>query len=560
MAARLSLIAIVVAIGLATSELAAQPFIFYRGVVNAASFAPEGLPNGSIARGSIFSIFGRELGPDQGVTVSAFPLGASLAGVSVDVCQDDACVSALPVFVGRGQVNAIMPSNAPLGEVSLRATFDGQAGNFSPATVVETSVGLFAVNSGGFGPGIVQNFVATDNQPLNSTLTSAGSGQVVTLWGTGLGPALNPDNVAPQAGDLPIDVEIFVGEVPVARKLYSGRSPCCSGVDQFVFEVPAEAPTGCYVPVRARAGAVVSNTVTIAVGERNSACRAGDDPFKALVDGERLGVIFLQRSQRLVENSFGEQFPVESDALIATFRQEAASPFYFDPILSPSAPGTCHVYTTRGDLFDRDPLPGTRPRTPLDAGAELSVTTAAGQQTSPAIGAISGFYGSTLGGNVNADRRDETALVLTGPGPFTVAGSGGADIGAFQVQVVAPTQVTWVNRDATEEVSRSRGAILEIGGERSENRMLAVWGGAHDRPSNATTLFACFVDPMASSYTVPPSVLANVPAARERHVESKGWLGLAFASRDSHAEFSTSGINGGVLIFSAMTARTVRYR
>ena len=30
----------------------AQPFIFYRGIVNAASFAPPGLPNGSIASGS----------------------------------------------------------------------------------------------------------------------------------------------------------------------------------------------------------------------------------------------------------------------------------------------------------------------------------------------------------------------------------------------------------------------------------------------------------------------------------------------------------------------------
>jgi uncharacterized protein (TIGR03437 family) len=110
----------------------AQPFIFYRGIVNAASFAPQGLPNRSIARGSIFSIFGRNLGPAQGATVSEFPLGTNFQGVSIEVCQNANCVAALPLFVSAAQVNAIMPSNAPLGAVSVRVTFNGQAGTSRP--------------------------------------------------------------------------------------------------------------------------------------------------------------------------------------------------------------------------------------------------------------------------------------------------------------------------------------------------------------------------------------------------------------------------------------------
>jgi hypothetical protein len=31
-------------------------------------------------------------------------------------------VEAIPVFVGPGQINAIMPSNTPLGKVSIRVT------------------------------------------------------------------------------------------------------------------------------------------------------------------------------------------------------------------------------------------------------------------------------------------------------------------------------------------------------------------------------------------------------------------------------------------------------
>src|ERR1035441_8835338 len=43
--------------------LAQQPILYYRGTVNAASLAPFGLPNAPIAQGSIFTIFGENLGP-----------------------------------------------------------------------------------------------------------------------------------------------------------------------------------------------------------------------------------------------------------------------------------------------------------------------------------------------------------------------------------------------------------------------------------------------------------------------------------------------------------------
>jgi hypothetical protein len=73
-------------------------FIFYRGVSNAASYIPAGLPNGQIARGSLFTVLGRAMWPAEGVRFSAFPLAAALAGVSVEVCQE-ACVAAIPVDI-----------------------------------------------------------------------------------------------------------------------------------------------------------------------------------------------------------------------------------------------------------------------------------------------------------------------------------------------------------------------------------------------------------------------------------------------------------------------------
>jgi hypothetical protein len=60
-------------------------FINYRGVVNAVSFTPPVLSGGSIAQGSIFSIFGQGVGPP------------TLAGVSVQVTQGNTSVNAIPI-------------------------------------------------------------------------------------------------------------------------------------------------------------------------------------------------------------------------------------------------------------------------------------------------------------------------------------------------------------------------------------------------------------------------------------------------------------------------------
>ncbi|MFN9298071.1 MAG: hypothetical protein ACK6DZ_10205 [Acidobacteriota bacterium] len=74
-------------LALAGMPLEGQPVVVYRGVLNAASLTPPGLPNGGIARGSVFSVFGTGLGPAGGASVSAFPLGQQFEWVSVSVAD-----------------------------------------------------------------------------------------------------------------------------------------------------------------------------------------------------------------------------------------------------------------------------------------------------------------------------------------------------------------------------------------------------------------------------------------------------------------------------------------
>ena len=52
----------------------AQPLISPKGIVNSASFAPPQTVGGAVAQGSIFSIFGTQMGPAAGVQPTAFPL------------------------------------------------------------------------------------------------------------------------------------------------------------------------------------------------------------------------------------------------------------------------------------------------------------------------------------------------------------------------------------------------------------------------------------------------------------------------------------------------------
>lgn len=261
------------------SGLRAEPIIFFRAVLNAASFMPPGVPGGSIARGSIFTIFGRDIGPAARATVSAFPLETTFQNVSIEIIQGSTTVNAIPIFVSAGQLNAIMPSDAPLGRVTLRVTFNGEQSNPETVTVVENSVGIFTATGSGIGPGIVQNLVSQTVQPINTTTRTAKPGQVATLWDTGLGPISAPDNTAPPVGTLPFEVAITVGGKTVTNVFYAGRAPCCAGVDQFVFEIPADAPHGCYVPLRVRvAGEAVSNTVTMAIESDQQRCSEPENP------------------------------------------------------------------------------------------------------------------------------------------------------------------------------------------------------------------------------------------------------------------------------------------
>ncbi|HLK20698.1 MAG TPA: hypothetical protein VKT81_17210 [Bryobacteraceae bacterium] len=534
----------------------AQPFINYRGVVNGASFTPPGLSGSQIARGSVFSIFGQGLGPATLTKVSGFPLLTTLAGVSVQVIQGNTIVNAFPIVVTANQVNAIMPSDAPLGRVAIQVTYNSTPSNTTAATVAANSFGIFAANSGGFGPGILYNFVAQNNQPLNSLVETAAPGQVITLWGTGLGP-VSVDNVAPAPGNLATPVEIFVGGV-LASKQYSGRSPCCAGVDQIVFTVPASAPLGCYVPVQIRtAGTTLSNAVTMAIQKGGAPC---SDPGNAIAPlfakGGKVGAAILFRSMLRTDVDTSQPTDISTDAAMISFDSAPGGPLFFNSALSAPPPGSCTMYSVSGRrLILNIPAFASGLGNELDAGPTITIT---GTSQFSLSRALSPLYTGYLG--TNDPNFGASTLVFNTTGTTQISALGGADVGLFQVAVPPAVQVNWLNRLQIETIDRTRPLTVTWSPAGLQDSTMVIAGSNYDLLTNTTGTFLCTTSAAAGSFAVPSYILGALLASSNNFGGSYGVLALAAIPSLGLTTFKASGLDTGVAVQIFASAKTVLFR
>lgn len=313
-----ALTALVGAIGLTAQE---GPVIDPNGVVNAASFRPVDFPGSELAPGSLISIFGRGLGPQAGVQAAQFPLPEELGPTRTRVRVNDQFVCRL-LYVSDTQINCQLPGGIAGDRIRVRVlTTQGQSGEvevpFGP-----NGCGLFTRALNGRGPLLAQNFEDAPNPQnrfrLNAGDNSARPGQVMVLWGTGLGNTTPPVVAGePASGLTPAadPPEVFVGGVR-AEVQYAGRAPGYAGLDQIQFVVPPEAPEGCATPVLLRQRDRTSNIGTVAVNRNGGWCR---DAFETIVPGESFGQIVLAsglgrlgRGQLGSSTGFGGPYPPAS--------------------------------------------------------------------------------------------------------------------------------------------------------------------------------------------------------------------------------------------------------
>ena len=526
----------------------AKPAIYLHSVVNAATYAPPGLPGGSIAQGSLFTIFGAALGPSPASSQTAFPLATSFGGVSIQVTQGTVTVNALPIFVSPSQINAIMPSNAPLGWVSVSVTYNGKS-NPAPVYLVHDSPGIFTFTGTGIGPATVQNAISGGNLVNNSNQVSAAPGQTEQMYLTGLGPISAADNVAPPAGNLATPVEVWVGGVP-ASVVYSGRSPCCSGLDQIDFVVPSNAPQGCWVPVNVRtSNSAVSNFTSMAIGTNGAPCSDSSNTLSAAVQsGGTLGNLSLFRM--VVHEDVGVNAPVDVSNDFVTYSafKPPAGPYAFLPFYSAPPPGSCTVYPGVGDFFQTGGVPQVTPQA-IDGGTQLSLSGPGGQQSvttsgsAAALGSYLPLYGFP------------NQLYLT-PGAYTVTTNGGANVGAVKATVTAPAAPTWTNRDSITTVTRSQPLTLNWTGAVTDQPITIVAVGS-DLPTNSSAVAFCVAPAGAAGFTLPPQVLAALPAARLNPLASKDVIYLYSVSASG---LTASGLSAGAASGAFVLGKTVTFQ
>jgi uncharacterized protein (TIGR03437 family) len=544
-----SIFKILLVVGFACS-LWANPVIYPHSVVNAASFQAPGLPSGSIAQGSVFTIFGAALGPTPAAQQSSFPLQTTFSSVSIQVTQGTQSVSAIPLYVGAGQINALMPSNTPLGWVSVWVTFSNSKSNPSPVYIVHDSPGIFTFTGTGLGPAAVQNAVTATNLPANSNQAAAKPGQLEILYLTGLGPITGADTGAPPVGNLPTPVEIWVGDVPAAVT-YSGRSPCCSGLDQINFTVPTNAPQGCWVPVWVRTShATISNFSSMAIGANGGPCSDATNPYGATVaNGGAIGLLALTRLT--VHEDLGVNAPLDvtNDFVNYTATKQLGGPFAFAPWLSTPPRGTCTVYQGTGDYLSSGQVPSAG-QAMLDGGSAVTVAGPTGQQSatlgagnSAALGSYLPLYGFP------------NQLVLA-PGTYKVTTNGGDDVGAINASITVPAPFTWTNRDQTIMVDRTQPLVLNWTGT-TASQTVAILGIDSDLPTNSSALFLCYAAAGAGTFTVPPEILGAIPASRAHALWSNSAIYLMTSTPSS---VSAHGLTNGEAAAVYIGGKTVAFR
>ncbi len=538
--------------GLITNTTTLQVFTgpVISNVTNAASNITAGLPNAGIAQGSIFTLFGTNLGPSTiSVAPSAFQ-NTSLSGTSVSVTVSGTTVAALMYYTSATQVSALLPSNTPAGTGTVTVTYNGQVGLAAPITVVASNFGIFTVTSDGQGAPIVTNgdySLVSTMKAANcggpyTTCGAANPGDTLVLWGTGLGPVSGSDSAGAGLGvNMPnLPLTVWLGGVQ-ASVSYQGRSGCCIGEDQLVFTVPANVPTGCAVPLAVQIGNEVSNYGLMAVAPKGTrTCSPSNSTFSsALVQAVTTstgpithGEVDLSRQPN--QNAQGIPSTTSNTdfgrAQFFSFTLPAALQPFFVSYVDDQPPGTCSVSNSPNGLNAGNYFASGND---FDAGPSIKVTGPNGSQ------------------NIQTNQGQVTLAPGTflSPGSYTIAGTGGADVGSFSAPytIAAPATLTSPAVGPTNDITRGNGVTLTWTGG-AANAMIQIQGGnSTDNTGAIGASFTCFVAASAGTFTIPPSVLLAMPPGA---FSGSAW---EFATYAPYGTFSASGLQHTSITMNAVT-------
>ena len=390
-------------IGTATAAAGNAPQIKAGGIVNAASYST------TLARGSLATIFGTNLSTS---TAQALPLpwAKSLGGASVTVGG----VAAPLYYASPTQINFQVPYEVPAGSsANVVATSGGVPGTATPVALADYAMGVFtyARTTTAVDPIVVHY----SNNQLVTPTSPAAPGEILVLYGTGVGKLNNPPptGVAVPISPLATPVDPFtmtLGGAPVPV-LFTGLTPGCAGLVQMDIQLPATLPAGSSLPVVIQFPGGASPVVNLAVqGSTTSAPK-----------------LTLSTSAL----AFGSVTVGQSKDLSVTVSNTGTAALNVN---SPAVSGAGFSLVPAVSAFTLQPggaLPVTVRYTPASAAAASgTLTIASNDSSSPATVALSGTGVSATGptpGTVSVsdsfNRADSTGCAL-GKADLALGGSG----------------------------------------------------------------------------------------------------------------------------------------
>ena len=558
----------------ARSSLAQDLMIDAASVSNAGSYIGPNYPNGGVSHGGMFIV---KAAPGSGAlgacgvkVADQFPISINMNGTSMKIAMGGSSFDVPMIYVvacsGTDQLAGIVPSNVLPGTGTLTVTYNGHTGT-APITVVDRTPGFFTINQGGTGAAIIQNYNSATDLVINTLAAPAKPGQYAIAWGTGLGPDGHSDVDAPQPTDIPVNLEFYVGGKP-ASVTYKGRSGCCAGIDQIVFQVP-DGLDGCYVPVVAKIGNAVSNFTTMSVSASGGPCSdanglsASDILMAQSQNRIRLGILDLFRADIELVTGASSGSVTRYDQASAVFTDLTFGALLGMPVREISTPGACTVW--RGNatdpILDRPPV--LAPHINLDAGT----ITVRGGAASGSMNYQADYYYGALGSAAYSEPSSAIGPT-TGflePGTFTVSSPGGgpvpggASIGGFSAQIAVAAPPGFDNRFAVGDVQRAQGVTVNWSG--ADPAVLVEIRGvsAPNDPSAPAVTFFCVEKASAGQFTIPPNVLLSLPAAPASPTAANGRaLGLSVGVTGT-ARFTAPGVNAGLIRFSSIFGRAVSF-
>ncbi len=495
----------------------------------------------SIAQGSIFVVIGTNLGGAAIVQNTALPIKTSLGNASIRLTavSGGATVDAYMINTTQNQLAGLLPSTADVGDYNLTVTYNGATSNSARVTVVESTFGIVSADSSGTGQAQAQEYrsaTAIDlNRPASGTLGSsalapARPGQVMVLWGTGLGPDAQSDSAGGTSGDktASANVRVIVGSQELVPA-YAGRSSGLPGTDQVNFMLPANVDLGCFVPVAVRVGTIVSNVLSLAIA--NSGANACTHP--ALTETQ---LVKVSQGGTLTLGSLGlskQTITITGVPLLGTIdttSENAVGSFAqyglgnvggFGSSQGASAIGGCTVIrrlATQDQLVAGTFLPNL-----LEVGAQLTLNGPNANNTAIPRGTDNSYSKALAspglpGGIPGLPGVSPGPTSVIAAGTYTLAGTGGKDVGAFSATLNMPAPLVWSNKDSITGIARSGSVTPTWTG--AANTTVAITGisgikagGTASTPVFDTGIFICLANGSAGSFTVPSSVLTQLPAS-----------------------------------------------